>query len=480
MAALILDGFAVALGLALAIVAFHRLPLTAVLRRLAITLRKSLSVTTSSRISDHWKERVVPVYALTIFRDSLVLALQVFCLAAIFVVIFVMACWPFVASVDEAFGRLWRWQPQAMALVFGIGYWLWQRRPGNAAYNGAERLLHRLALGSPAVPRLAFDIDCLLAPVRSGNGPSPVYVAGLARSGTTILLEALNASGAFTSLTYRHMPFVTAPYLWTRLSASSRQEVPLRERAHGDGIQVGADSVEAFEEVFWLACNRDDYVTDHGLLPHRPDSSVVEDYRRYVGNILAAAGDGAPERYLSKGNNNLLRIGALQRAFPDAVILVPFRSPVAHARSLLAQHRRFLDIHGRDAFSLRYMNWLGHFEFGANLKPFLFPEVVRPATVDETLSARWWLDYWSVVYEYLLDNHSTDVRFFDYERMTEDPQGILGHLGDELGLERGSLQAFAARIRSATRHPEEGPGQPPDIGRAAGIFERLKAAAGPT
>lgn len=48
-----------------------RVPLIGVVSRLLLTARKAGQVVSSSGISDHWKERVLPRYAGRIFRGSL-------------------------------------------------------------------------------------------------------------------------------------------------------------------------------------------------------------------------------------------------------------------------------------------------------------------------------------------------------------------------------------------------------------------------
>ena len=65
-----------------------------------------------------------------------------------------------------------------------------------------------------------------------------VFVSGLARAGTTILMREIHGSGDFGSLTYADMPFVLAPNFWRRLSANGAKAKPRAERAHGDGIEV--------------------------------------------------------------------------------------------------------------------------------------------------------------------------------------------------------------------------------------------------
>ena len=117
-------------------------------------------------------------------------------------------------------------------------------------YNFGSRLLHRLALGSKAIAQTFFDLETFF----NRSFPDSIYekhafVAGLARSGTTVLMRTLHASGRFRSLTYRDMPFVLMPNLWKKISYQSKTYTPEKERAHGDGILVDFDSPEAFEEV---------------------------------------------------------------------------------------------------------------------------------------------------------------------------------------------------------------------------------------
>ena len=83
---------------------------------------------------------------------------------------------------------------------------------------------------------------------------APIYVAGMARSGSTLLLEVLEWHEHTGSHRYRDFPMLYTPHLWNRFL----DRVPLRrqapaERAHRDGMIVSADSPEAFEELLWMA-----------------------------------------------------------------------------------------------------------------------------------------------------------------------------------------------------------------------------------
>ena len=97
----------------------------------------------------------------------------------------------------------------------------------------------------------------------------PIYVTGLARSGTTILLETLARHPEAATHRYRDFPMLFTPYLWNRwLDLVPRQAEAPAERSHGDGIAVTSESPEAFEEPLWMA-----------FFPHQHDvsSSAVLD-----------------------------------------------------------------------------------------------------------------------------------------------------------------------------------------------------------
>lgn len=308
-----------------------------------------------------------------------------------------------------------------------------------AHYGFMARLLHRLALGSDAIAATAFDLDRLLfkADREADDAGPPVFIAGLARAGTTLLMRLLHQTGQFRSLTYRDMPFVTAPNLWRRLSAGSRRKGVLAERAHGDGLQVDFDSPEALEEVFWRIHCRSQYLLSDRLVPMTAAADVVASFRQYLAQILTSA--PASARYLSKNNNNILRLPALREAFPEAVILVPFRDPLAQAQSLWQQHQRFSALHREQPFARRYMGWLVHHEFGGDHRPFDWRETAsdppqppprefgvqseaQPGAPSD--QPEYWLQQWLNAYRYLLNqaaDPTLNLVLVDYDRLCREP-----------------------------------------------------------
>ena len=313
------------------------------------------------------------------------------------------------------------------------------------AYGITERWLHRLVLQSPDVRRLSFDLETLaLGRTVPSTSDRPVYLCGLARSGTTLLLRLLEQSGDFASLTYRDMPFVMAPNLWARLSDRWQRRALARERIHGDGVLVGYDSPEAFEEVFWrtfesrLDEERDCY---GAAMPSEATLGKFARYRYHVEAVVRRrTGEAQHRRYLSKNNNNLLRLDALCRE-AGATMLVLFREPIAAARSLRRVHERLGA--AADDFAKHYMAWLGHFEFGPDHRPFHFARAYMRHGLS-TSSPDYWLDYWMAVHRHILEN-AAPFRLVDYDLLCSSPIDVLDGMRRMVG-SRSDLRSLAPQV----------------------------------
>ena len=289
-----------------------------------------------------------------------------------------------------------------------------------SGYGFLDRLLHRLALQYGAIAEMSFDLDQKM--VRTDPAEirhrCHVFVSGLARAGTTVLMRRFHDTGLYRSLTYRDMPFVLAPNFWQRFSGISKRESENVERAHGDNLVVNVDSPESLDEVFWRTFSGKEYIMEGRLLPYQSDKETVLKYIRYVNAILSAQ-TSQRSRYLSKNNNNILRLGAVQQAFPKALILIPFREPLQHAASLLRQHVHFSELQTRSEFTLSYMTWLGHHEFGLDHRPILPAGVEPPEYPTSTLN--YWLQLWCDTYSWLENSKPDTALFVCYEDLCSHP-----------------------------------------------------------
>ncbi len=293
------------------------------------------------------------------------------------------------------------------------------------------------------------------------DGGRHVFVTGLARAGTTILMREIHRTGAFGSLTYADMPFVLAPNLWAQISRKGQKPGVRAERAHGDGIEVDTQSPEALDEVYWRVFDGRSYIAADGLTPDAPEEDRIDGYRDLMRLVMRRTGTG---RYVSKNNNNILRLPALAAAMPEAVFLVPLRRPLDHAESLLAQHKRFLDA---DAFTQDYMTWLGHHEFGATHRPFLFDG--RPA--GDPLTLDYWLAVWLAAYRALdtAEAGAENILFVPYEALSADP-AVWHAVAERIGV----TPAAAGELRPITSKPA-GPHDASLAAEAEALHRKLSA-----
>jgi len=355
--------------------------------------------------------------------------------------------------------------------------------PG-ARYAAADRWLHRVAFATGRAQIAMADIEDGLAGRALAGCPAarPVFITGLPRAGTTLLLECLAGLPGFASHCYRDMPFVLIPWMWDRFSASFRRHGARRERAHGDGMLIDVDSPEALEEMLWLAFWPEHYRADR-IVPWRADASHEEFetfFRRHMQKIvLLRCGPAAGEaRYVSKNNLNIARTAMLRRRFADAVVVVPFRDPIQHAASLREQHRNFLRIHAADPFACDYMRALGHFDFGDNLRPVDFNGWIASRETRDAESLAFWLTYWTAAYRYLLEEGGAPV-FMGYDDLCARPRVLLSRLAEVLdSRDGGALAATASRFRPPRSRDIDTAALPWDLLKEArAIHERLQDAA---
>lgn len=342
-------------------------------------------------------------------------------------------------------------------------------KPDLSQYSPAEKILHNLAFGSWNMQVSLSDLESKFheKDLSNINVDKPVFITGLPRAGTTILLEILVGTGEFASHSYRHMPFLLTPIFWKKFSKLFSSAGELKERAHGDGIMINFDSPEAFEEIIWKGFWPSRYLKDRIIPWSEPAYPEFEDFlnehmRKII--FLQNADSSGQTRYISKNNLNISRINYLRSIFPDSVIIVPFRAPYQHASSLLRQHRNFNAIHEEDKFGLKYMEDIGHYDFGKNLRPVDFNNWFSSMQTHDPETIVFWLKYWNASYRYLLDSNSSHVKFLAYEDFYNNPEKHLEQLGILLNVNNVELlMESAGRVKSPEPYPEDDPDTSQDV-----------------
>tara|TARA_Y100001970_G_scaffold271866_1_gene367843 strand:+ start:2014 stop:2958 length:945 start_codon:yes stop_codon:yes gene_type:complete len=278
-------------------------------------------------------------------------------------------------------------------------------------YNFLDRALHHLILSTKFAKKSLYEIEKILFLKKQNiKNNKHIFITGLPRSGSTALLNFFNNNNELCSLKYKDMPFIMAPNI---AKFFKKKRIVKSQRFHNDNIFFDLDSPESFDEAFFSAFNEKD---------------INEELITYVSLILSSYNKN---RYLSKNNNNYKRINLIKNIFPDSIFLLPVREPLQHANSLFLQHLNFLNLQKKDRFIIKYMNYLGHNEFGINHKHWFKPKKYKNLN-----NLNYWLEQWYYFYKFLLNSFQNKkfCKFLVYENMKKGGYLSSMGLGEELTL----------------------------------------------
>ena len=296
------------------------------------------------------------------------------------------------------------------------------------------------------------EYDALAGRLQQLPIEAPVFVTGLARSGTTMVLTLLSQADGVATHRYRDFPFLCVPLAWNwlqdRLGGGGEQAV---ERPHRDRIRITKESAEAFEEPIWQQFFPwvHDPARCHVMGGATSHAEFEAFFAGHLRKILWLRGG---RRYLSKGNYNLARIEYLARLFPSARFVVPVRAPLAHVRSLAEQHALFCRYAKDDARVPRYLAAAGHYEFGPQRRPVNF-DPTRIGEIEaawrEGDDARGYARQWAQAYAHV-DRLRSDpeiagrILVLRFEDFCAQPGASLRRLLDFCGLTDAAGRVAAA------------------------------------
>jgi hypothetical protein len=461
-----------------------------VAKALAVATMSGVTAMLDSSLDDDAKARAVRQASVRLLVGSWQVAWR-FVLALMSVALpILLADVAGVVPREDSFGVLTRIDFIVVVSIFAIivAWAIGHRKAAGAAkitdsgaYGVGERLVHSLAFsGSGTLRTMARIDDCLFARAIADVPDSPpIFITSLARGGTTALLNAMHDLPQIATHRYCDLPFISAPILQSKV-AGSRRAVAERERAHGDGMKIGLQSPEAFDEIFWLLHWPEKYGRQRIDLWHAEDAkeTAQEFFARHFRKIAKlrhpqrARGAGSGVRYLSKNNANIARLGLLPSMFPGCDVILALREPAAHAASLLRQHENFGKLHAEDRFALRYMRDLGHLEFGALHKPIGFDRELSTAYRPE--NPDYWLAYWVAAFAEVT-RHVEDVLIVTQVDLRKSPRDTMQALMERLKLTEGRDHDFEAYFRRSPDPQPEGIFDPVLLRRAREIYDRLTA-----
>lgn len=328
-----------------------------------------------------------------------------------------------------------------------------------------------------------FDTRIASDAIDNTHVEAPIYVTGLARSGSTILLELLAEHADTGSHRYRDYPPIFTPWLWHRfLQRVPNQQETAAQRTHDDGIEVTSESPEAFEEVLWMGFFPDIHNSSHSSVieRHHEHPQFERFYSEHIRKLLAIRG---ARRYLAKDNYNISRLAYLRRLFEDARFVIPVRDPVWHIASLMKQHRLFVAGERDHPKALIHMQRVGHFEFGLDRRAINVGNDEAIADVEacwargEEITG--WARYWALIHHHISDRLEVDPDLHDaalvvrFEDLCDAPREQLARVFEHcvLPVDDTFLDNAAARIRFPTYY------QPGFSDEERAIIERETTAA---
>lgn len=252
------------ISISLFLVAFAVVRVVPVAVAAIATAKRALGVMRDASLDDEAREKATQRASLQLFGAfACILLGSLLAVAVAFAPIY-LADGLGLAKTEHVLAFLARWEVIVGTSVVICVFLLAKGHVADVAvndYSMIDRFVHRVAFASPVVQFAAADIEkaALRSFFAEASADQPIFITSLPRAGTTVMLEALSRLPILATHVYRDMPFIMAPLLWSRLSGTFRRRSELRGRAHGDGVQIGYDSPEAFEEVIWRAFWPDKY-----------------------------------------------------------------------------------------------------------------------------------------------------------------------------------------------------------------------------
>ena len=286
-----------------------------------------------------------------------------------------------------------------------------------------NKFLYKLFLNNSYIQSFLFDLDKFFFQKKNCLKES-ILITGLARSGTTILLNSVHNNGIYSSFTYENLPIIMAPNI--NKFFFNQETIEYSERAHKDGIFINNKSPEEIDEYFWINMTESEFVKESYLSIHAPSSNDINAYKQFINQFLVSI---SKNKLIVKNNNSILRLKGLLKHRVFNKVIFCFRNPLKQSLSLLRMHKKFSNI---TEYELTFMRWLGHYEFGSNHKPFKLTESQNPFSIN---SINYWLWLWKEYYSYFLDHYSLEQNIFPISH--EDiclNEGYVKKINDKLNL----------------------------------------------
>lgn len=334
-------------------------------------------------------------------------------------------------------------------------------QPQNASVSFIQDRFGRFIENHPTLMRWLGDLETfvLKEDLDTQEIDCPIFISGLARSGSTILLEILASHPMVVTHRYQDFPFVHLPYAWHWfLKRATKKDYKPVERFHHDGMIITPESPEAMEEVLWMNFFPDCHEPKQSaVMPAETKAPAFE--RFYTDHIRKMLLSRSGKRYAAKCNYHVSRLLYIKKIFGEVRFVIPVREPKAHIGSLVRQHQRFCKAESDNSKILDYMRRVGHFEFGLDRRPIHLGDTELTEQClflwADNKNAEGYACQWSAIYEWILNLLNTDpemterVYLLSYEDFCKNPSETLTGLFQFCGLpiDQNQISRHAERIK---------------------------------
>jgi len=272
----------------------------------------------------------------------------------------------------------------------------------------------------------------------------PIYITGLARAGTTIILEMLSKHINVATHQYKHILMPYLPYWFSLIANRIKIYTKPFERFHKDGIIVTRESPEAIEEIIWRKFfnNYQNENISNILSGNVYNPKFEKFYKNHIRKLLF---NQNCSRYLAKNNYHITRLEYLLSLFPDSKFLVIIRNPINHIASLIKQTRLILRMEMEHPLLTEWLRISGHNEFGHRQLCInvgdtkLIYEIRKLWSFKETYIKGWAL-YWRSIYDFIANQLDINkmlkkaTLIVRYDDLCKTPEKIIDEILEHIEL----------------------------------------------
>lgn len=264
----------------------------------------------------------------------------------------------------------------------------------------------------------------------------PVFVCGLARSGTTPITQMLYFTDEFSSLEYRDLPFIEIPLVWNLFNKFIYGKNKEIERFHKDGLIITQNSPDAFLEIIFKN-NIENYDENGFSQLLKSNYKNINLKKELILTINKVNKLRKKRRFLSKINYLVSRIEYILSIFKNAKIIICVRNPIETAKSLSKLHYKFINESKTNKYFDFNISQLCHFEFGINRKPLLFLNCEKTKSYwGKNQNINGYLNEWINLYSYLIKfKTNKNILFINYDNLSEEIEKNLDYIQNFLEID---------------------------------------------